>query len=96
MSAATQIESGSPLAGRRFVRQRALGTEAVYELLGESGEVVTARVVSAPGLPPGMQLRLMAAAVRAMERVDAVAHPAARARRRPPAPAPRPSRGLAA
>ena len=33
-----------------FLRHRALGTEAVYEVLGERDGIVTAEVVCAPGV----------------------------------------------
>ena len=53
----------------RFVRNRMLGTEALYELLGEQGELVTAEVVQAPGLVPGSRLRLLRSATSAMEQI---------------------------
>jgi hypothetical protein len=59
-----------PARGGRFVRHRALGREAVYEVLEESGELVTVAVVDAPGLLPGTVVNLTATAVRAMERCD--------------------------
>jgi hypothetical protein len=64
-----------------FLRQRMLGSEAVYEVLHERAGIVTAEVVKAPGLEPGTQLRLTAHAARAMERLDAAYAPAARRRR---------------
>jgi hypothetical protein len=60
---------------RRFVTQRLLGSEAVYEILDERAGLVTAEVVSAPGLAPGMRLRLMANAADAMERCEAPGQP---------------------
>jgi hypothetical protein len=54
----------------RFVRHCRLGTEAVYEIVEVNGNLVTAEVVSAPGLQPGQRIRLMAKAIRAMERVE--------------------------
>jgi hypothetical protein len=56
--------------GRRFVRSRVLGTEAIYELLDDQGELVTAEVLKAPGLAPGTRLHLLRSAIRAMEAVD--------------------------
>ena len=53
-----------------FLRQELLGSEAIYEILEEDDEVVTAEVVSAPGLPRGTRVRLLAKAIRAMERGD--------------------------
>jgi len=53
-----------------FLRHTCLGTEAVYEVLEEHGETVTAAVVRAPGLAAGMRVRLMAHAVQAMERLE--------------------------
>jgi hypothetical protein len=55
---------------RRFVRNRMLGTEALYELLDDRGELVTAQVLEAPGLTPGTRLRLLRSATRAMEQID--------------------------
>ena len=55
---------------RRFVRNRMLGTEALYELLEDHGELVTAEVLQAPGLAPGTRLRLLASATSAMEPID--------------------------
>jgi len=54
----------------RFLRQHVLGSEAVYAVVGEAGDVVTAEVVRAPGLAPGTRLRLTAEAAGAMERFD--------------------------
>ncbi len=45
-----------------------LGSEAVYEVVEEGEEIVTAEVVSAPGLPRGKRVALLAQAARAMER----------------------------
>jgi hypothetical protein len=53
-----------------FLRHTSLGTEAVYEVLEEDGETITAAVVRAPGLVAGMRVRLMAHAAHAMERLD--------------------------
>jgi hypothetical protein len=53
-----------------IVRQRLLGSEAVYRVISDEGLTMTAEVVEAPGLRRGMRLRLMATAVRAMERLD--------------------------
>ncbi|MGD0980740.1 MAG: hypothetical protein ABR946_04585 [Solirubrobacteraceae bacterium] len=53
-----------------FLRHTCLGSEAVYEVLEENDETVTAAVVRAPGLAAGMRVRLMARAVQAMERLD--------------------------
>jgi hypothetical protein len=54
-----------------FVRQRLLGTEAVYEVLDLGDQLVTCAVVRAPGLVPGTRVRLLNAAVREMARLDA-------------------------
>jgi len=54
----------------RFVRHSALGTEAVYEIVEESRELVTAEVLVAPGLAPGTRVRMLASAARAMEEVE--------------------------
>jgi hypothetical protein len=59
------------LRARRFVSQRLLGSDAIYEILGERNGVVTAAVVAAPGLESGMRLRLTASAVWGMECVPA-------------------------
>ena len=47
-----------------------LGSESLYKVLGEDGEIVTVEVVHAPGLEPGTRVRLRAAA---MEQLDASA-----------------------
>ena len=52
------------------MRNRVLGTEALYELLDAEGELVTAEVLEAPGLAAGTRLRLLASATRAMEQLD--------------------------
>jgi hypothetical protein len=68
----TPVAHSAPLrARRRLVRRAALGSEALYALLEEGGEVVTAEVISAPGLAAGSRIRLMASAVAAMERLPA-------------------------
>ena len=59
----------------RYLRHRALGTEAVYEVLCEDEGIVTAEVVCAPGLVAGTQVRLLARAAAAMERVDVASLP---------------------
>jgi hypothetical protein len=51
-----------------FLRQERLGSEAVYEILEEDEDIVTAEVVRAPGLVCGTRVRLLADAARAMER----------------------------
>lgn len=53
-----------------IVRQRMLGTEALYRLISDDGATVVAEVVEAPGLEQGMRLRLAQRAARAMERLD--------------------------
>ena len=60
-----------------FLRHAMLGTEAVYEVLEEDAGIVTAQVVSAPGLEPGMRVRLTARAASGMERLDPVPEPEA-------------------
>lgn len=57
-------------AGPRFVRHSALGTEALYEIVEESRELVTAEVVVAPGLAPGTRVRMLASAAREMDDVE--------------------------
>jgi hypothetical protein len=54
----------------RFVRRRALGTEAIYEIVEDGPKLVTAEVVSAPGLQPGTRVAMLASAVRAMDEVE--------------------------
>ena len=54
-----------------FVRQRLLGTDAVYEVLDRGDQLVTCEVVRAPGLIPGTRVSLLAGAVREMARLDA-------------------------
>jgi N-acetylglutamate synthase-like GNAT family acetyltransferase len=78
-----------------IVRQRVLGSEALYRLISEEGATVTAEVVAAPGLQRGMRLRLMATAVRAMERLDLAETFAVSRRFDPSAPAFGPTVGAA-
>jgi hypothetical protein len=54
-----------------FVRQRMLGSDAVYEVLDDGEPLVTCEVVRAPGLRPGTRVRLLPGAVRAMAQLDA-------------------------
>lgn len=51
-------------------RRVALGSEAIYEIIAVDGDHVDVSVNSAPGLKPGMRVRLTVQAVRAMVRVD--------------------------
>jgi hypothetical protein len=60
-------------APRRFVRHSALGTQAIYEIVEESRELVTAEVLEAPGLAPGTRVRMLASAARAMDEVEPAA-----------------------
>ena len=64
------MRSAVPGTSPSVLRQRLLGSEASYRVLDESDGVVTAEVLSAPGLPAGMRIRLMADALRSMERLD--------------------------
>ncbi|HEY5390077.1 MAG TPA: hypothetical protein VIJ83_05930 [Solirubrobacteraceae bacterium] len=68
-----------------FMRHSVLGSEAVYEVLEAGEDIVTAAVVSAPGLPAGMEIRLTARDARAMEHFAVLPKPrrtpAARSRR---------------
>ena len=64
----------------RFVRQRVLGSEAVYEVLEEADGLVLAEVVHAPGLERGTRVRFVAKAVHAMEPVE-LGEPAVRGAR---------------
>jgi hypothetical protein len=59
-----------------FIRQRMLGSEAVYRVLEEDESIVVAEVVHAPRLAQGTRVRLLARAARAMERFDPAAEPA--------------------
>lgn len=56
----------------RFVRRKTLGSEAVYQVVAECKELVELEVVSAPGLEPGMRMKVTQRAVAAMERLDRV------------------------
>jgi hypothetical protein len=56
-----------------FIRQRMLGSEAVYRVLEEDDAIVIAEVVHAPRLARGTRVRLLARAARAMERFDPAA-----------------------
>lgn len=65
------------------VRHRALGSEALYEVLtgeDDGGAVVTVAVLEAPGLAAGTRVRLMRDAVAAMERLELHGEPLAQAR----------------
>lgn len=53
-----------------LVRQDLLGSEAVYEIVEVDDDLVTAEVVSAPGLPRGKRIRLLPSAVRAMSHAE--------------------------
>lgn len=57
-----------------LVRQTLLGTEATYRIIDADAEIVTAEVIDAPGLKPGMSVRFVADAVRAMSRVGVDEH----------------------
>ena len=52
------------------MRQRVLGSDAVYEVLEEADGIVLAEVVRAPGLERGTRVRFVAKAVRAMEPIE--------------------------
>lgn len=67
-AAAVRARRRAPLP--RFVRHRALGTQALYEIVEERGALVTAAVLRAPGLEPGTRVRLLASDARAMERLE--------------------------
>lgn len=58
-----------PLDGE-VLRQRMLGSVALYRVIGDDGVIVTAEVLSAPGLTPGTHLRFTGRAARAMEQLD--------------------------
>ena len=60
-----------------FIRQRMLGSEAVYRVLEEDDSIVVVEVIRAPGLAQGARVRLLARAARAMERFDPAAEPVA-------------------
>jgi hypothetical protein len=47
-----------------------LGTEAVYKVLAVDGDHVEVSVRSAPGMRPGVRMRLTTQAIRGMVRVD--------------------------
>jgi hypothetical protein len=69
------------LAAGEVLQRRMLGSEARYRVLETAPETVDVEVLVAPGLEPGMHVRLSAAAARAAERVGP------RARAHPPMPA---------
>jgi hypothetical protein len=58
-----------------LLRQRSLGSEAVYKVLDEHDGIVTASVMHAPGLECGSHVRLMARAAGAMQRLDLAGMP---------------------
>lgn len=55
-------------------RKRMLGTEATYRVITVADAHVTVEVVSAPGLPAGMELRLARDAVLALDVVEEPRH----------------------
>jgi hypothetical protein len=72
-----------------LMRHSALGSEAIYEIIEAGEDIVTAAVVSVPGLPSGMEVRLSARDARAMEHLVGAPQPqraqARRTRRATPA-----------
>jgi hypothetical protein len=58
------------------LRSTRLGSESVFRVLDESDGLITAAVVRAPQLEPGMLLRLVPSAAQAMDRVESTAEPA--------------------
>ena len=50
------------------LRHRALRSDGVYRVLRRSGATVEVEVIDAPGLAPGMRVRLSDAAALAMDR----------------------------
>ena len=70
-----------------YLRNRVLGSEAVYEVLSEEDGCVTLAVIHAPGLEAGTRLRILASAAAAMERLEAgTARPLAQTASRDPLP----------
>jgi hypothetical protein len=59
----------APVQGQ-LRRHEVLGSVATYEIVSVTDDVTVVRVVSAPGLEPGHQLRLTTDAVAAMPVVD--------------------------
>lgn len=51
-----------------YLRHRALGSSALYKVVSDSEGIVTASVVSAPGLEPGTSIRFLARVAETMER----------------------------
>jgi hypothetical protein len=64
-----------------FLRQRSLGSDAVYKVLDEGDGIVTAAVMHAPGLTRGTKVHLLTSAARSMQRLDLAGQPAPRRRR---------------
>ena len=60
----------------RLVRQRMLGSDAIYRVGRRSGELVEVEVVAAPALASGTRLLLTAGSLGAMARPVVAAHPA--------------------
>jgi len=52
------------------MRRSALGTDALYRVVGVEGDLVEVQVVSAPGLEPGARVRLTLRDAQAMQAVD--------------------------
>ncbi len=61
----------SSLAAGEILQRRMLGTEARYRVLGRAAETVEVEVLVAPGLEPGMHVRLSADAADAVSRRSA-------------------------
>jgi hypothetical protein len=68
-----------------LLRHQVLGQEALYRAVDVIGELVELEVVSAPGLEPGMRLRVTKAAVSRMSVVDEAPGEASAGGRRPAA-----------
>jgi len=65
----------SDAAVSKLLRNRVLGGEAFYRVVGAAGEIVEVEVISAPGLEPGTHLRLTQAAVASMSVVPESSSP---------------------
>ncbi len=76
MSASRSSHSGGsdsrlPRAGQ-FLKNRALGTEAFYRVVGKNARGVEVEVVDAPGLLPGARFTFSEEAVLSMDALDSL------------------------
>jgi hypothetical protein len=72
MLSSTVVRRG--LAAGTILQRRLLGTEARYRVLSAAPRTVDVEVLAAPGLEPGLRMRLTVAAARAAALTPRVSH----------------------